>query len=67
MFLNELESSSVRCLLLSFSDFFPNKYCRFASLLYTPEGEVAMQRLWDETMAELDFAGVRTILDSGKG
>ncbi|KAI1771130.1 NAD(P)-binding protein [Hypoxylon cercidicola] len=36
----------------------------FAALLYTPEGKVATQRLWDETMAELDFAGVRAILDS---
>ncbi|KAF2095837.1 NAD(P)-binding protein [Rhizodiscina lignyota] len=39
----------------------------FAALLYTPEGKVATQRLWDETMAELDFAGVRSILDSIKG
>ncbi|KAI1765461.1 NAD(P)-binding protein [Hypoxylon sp. FL1150] len=38
----------------------------FASLLYTPEGKVATQRLWNETLAELDFASVRAILDSMK-
>ncbi|KAI1150667.1 NAD(P)-binding protein [Nemania diffusa] len=38
----------------------------FASLLYTPEGKVITQRVWDETLAELDFAGVRTILESMK-
>ncbi|KAK9365018.1 NAD(P)-binding protein-23 [Lipomyces kononenkoae] len=38
----------------------------FPAFLYTPEGKVVMQRLWDETLAELDFAGVRTILNSMK-
>ncbi|KAF2668081.1 short-chain dehydrogenase/reductase family protein [Microthyrium microscopicum] len=38
----------------------------FASFLYIPEGEVAIQRLWDETMTELDFAGVRATLDAMK-
>ncbi|KAJ8122989.1 hypothetical protein ONZ43_g952 [Nemania bipapillata] len=38
----------------------------FASLLYTPEGKIVTQRVWDETLAELDFAGVRAILDSMK-
>ncbi|TRX96931.1 hypothetical protein FHL15_002237 [Xylaria flabelliformis] len=38
----------------------------FASLLYTPEGHVLIQRVWDETLAELDFAGVRKILESMK-
>jgi hypothetical protein len=41
-----------------------NRHRRFAGFLYTPEGKVVIDRLWDETMAELDFAGVRTILDS---
>ncbi|KAF2678492.1 NAD(P)-binding protein [Lentithecium fluviatile CBS 122367] len=36
----------------------------FAAFLYTPEGQVVTRRLWDETMAELDFAGIRSILDS---
>ncbi len=68
MFPHELGDPSVR---ISF--FFPFCYCislltsrRFAALLYTPEGEVLIQRVWDETMAELDFAGVRAILESMK-
>ncbi|KAK4044305.1 hypothetical protein C8A01DRAFT_42971 [Parachaetomium inaequale] len=36
----------------------------FAAYLYTPEGQVVTQRVWDETLAELDFAGVRPILES---
>ena len=40
---------------------------RFASYLYTTEGRVVTQRVWDETLAELDFAGVRGILESMKG
>ncbi|KAI8631889.1 NAD(P)-binding protein [Xylariaceae sp. FL1651] len=38
----------------------------FSSMLYTPEGKVVTQRVWDETLAELDFAGVRSILESMK-
>ncbi|KAI1194466.1 NAD(P)-binding protein [Nemania serpens] len=38
----------------------------FASFLYTPEGAVVTQRAWDETLAELDFAAVRAILESMK-
>ncbi|RDW84449.1 NAD(P)-binding protein-23 [Coleophoma cylindrospora] len=34
----------------------------FSAFLYTPEGKVVIKRVWDETLAELDFAGVRTIL-----
>ncbi|RDW60130.1 NAD(P)-binding protein-30 [Coleophoma crateriformis] len=34
----------------------------FAAFLYTPEGKVVIERVWEETLAELDFAGVRTIL-----
>lgn len=30
--------------------------------MYTAEGKVAMDRLWDETLEELDFAGVKSIL-----
>ncbi|KAK0709328.1 hypothetical protein B0T26DRAFT_785265 [Lasiosphaeria miniovina] len=36
----------------------------FSAFLYTPEGAVVIQRVWDETLAELDFAGVRGILES---
>ncbi|TDZ40480.1 Short-chain dehydrogenase/reductase tropG [Colletotrichum spinosum] len=34
----------------------------FANFLYTPEGRAATEKLWDETLKELDFAGVRSIL-----
>jgi hypothetical protein len=30
--------------------------------MYTDEGRKAMERLWDETMVELEFAGVKQIL-----
>ncbi|KAF2494351.1 short-chain dehydrogenase/reductase family protein [Lophium mytilinum] len=36
----------------------------FAAFLYTPEGKIVRQRVWEETMTELDFAGVRGILES---
>jgi hypothetical protein len=38
----------------------------FAAFLYSIEGKVVIERVWEETMAELDFAGVRAILDSMK-
>ncbi|KAF9871127.1 short-chain dehydrogenase reductase family [Colletotrichum karsti] len=38
----------------------------FAALLYTPEGKVLMDRVWDETLAELDFAGIGGILRTMK-
>jgi hypothetical protein len=37
---------------------------RFAAFLYTPEGKVVIERVWEETLAELEFAGVRPILES---
>jgi hypothetical protein len=39
---------------------------RFPALLYTPEGKVLIERVWEETLDELDFAGVRQILESMK-
>ncbi|KAF8129425.1 hypothetical protein K438DRAFT_1644612 [Mycena galopus ATCC 62051] len=36
----------------------------FAAVLYTPEGKVVTRRLWEETLAELEFAGARQILES---
>ncbi|KAK3389937.1 hypothetical protein B0H63DRAFT_428481 [Podospora didyma] len=39
----------------------------FSAFLYTPEGTIVTQRVWDETLAELDFAGARAILESMKG
>ncbi|KAI0160842.1 hypothetical protein GGR52DRAFT_561903 [Hypoxylon sp. FL1284] len=39
------------------------KLSSFAAFLYTPEGQKARGRLWKETLAELEFAGVQKILD----
>ncbi|KAJ6459679.1 hypothetical protein C8R45DRAFT_942227 [Mycena sanguinolenta] len=36
----------------------------FAAFLYTPEGKVVSRRVWEETLAEFEFAGVRQILQS---
>jgi hypothetical protein len=37
-------------------------------MLYTPEGKKTMDRLWEETLAEFDFAGARQIIEAmGKG
>ncbi|KAK1979063.1 short chain dehydrogenase [Colletotrichum cereale] len=36
----------------------------FPAFVYTPQGEASRKRLWDETLEELDFAGVRSILRS---
>lgn len=41
-----------------------NALKRFASFVYTPEGTTSRERLWEETLQELDFAGVRSILSS---
>lgn len=32
--------------------------------MYTPEGKMVTERLWEETLKELGFAGVRGILES---
>jgi len=32
--------------------------------MHTPEGKHATERLWEETMTELEFAGARGILSS---
>jgi hypothetical protein len=34
----------------------------FHAIMYTAEGKVAMDRLWNETLEELDFAHVKDIL-----
>ncbi|KAF4781107.1 short-chain dehydrogenase [Colletotrichum scovillei] len=36
----------------------------FANIIYTPQGKTAREQLWEETLQELDFAGVRSILRS---
>ena len=38
----------------------------FAGLLYTPDGKQIIERLWQETIAELSFAEVQGVLDSLK-
>ncbi|KAJ4287712.1 hypothetical protein N0V90_012415 [Kalmusia sp. IMI 367209] len=38
----------------------------FSKFLYTPEGKVLIERVWNETLAELEFAGVRAILNDMK-
>ncbi|KAI1823322.1 hypothetical protein F4861DRAFT_510693 [Xylaria intraflava] len=38
----------------------------FPSLMYTPEGKLATQRVWDETLAEFEFAGARGIIEGMK-
>ncbi|MCJ1281113.1 hypothetical protein MMC26_000431 [Xylographa opegraphella] len=39
----------------------------FAAFLYTPEGRAVTQRCWEETLAALEFANARTVLDSMRG
>ncbi|KAI0530006.1 hypothetical protein GGR58DRAFT_525490 [Xylaria digitata] len=39
----------------------------FPALLYTPEGKALTQRVWDETLAEFEFAGARDIVEKMKG
>lgn len=39
-----------------------NFTCRFANLVYSPEGKLMMDALWEETMTEFEFAGVRAML-----
>jgi len=34
--------------------------------MYTTDGKKIMEQLWDETLEELDFAGVRDILGAVK-
>ena len=41
-----------------------NAVSSFAAMLYTPEGQALIVKVWAETMAELDFAGPKAILES---
>ncbi|KAH7383997.1 hypothetical protein BKA66DRAFT_417479 [Pyrenochaeta sp. MPI-SDFR-AT-0127] len=38
----------------------------FHQMMYTPEGKQTTERLWEETLAELEFAGVRQTLERPK-
>ncbi|KAI0903257.1 hypothetical protein F4823DRAFT_629564 [Ustulina deusta] len=38
----------------------------FPALLYIPEGKLATQRAWGETLAEFEFAGARGIIEAMK-
>jgi hypothetical protein len=40
---------------------------RMAPMVYTPEGEEIAARLWQETMDEFSFAGLKEILDTVRG
>ncbi|KAI1446794.1 NAD(P)-binding protein [Annulohypoxylon stygium] len=42
------------------------KISPYNAFLYTPEGREAADKLWEETMKELEFAGVRGIMESMK-
>ena len=43
-----------------------NSRSRYAPLVYDPAGKGVLDALWDETMAELSFAGVKQVLESLK-
>ncbi|KAI0106421.1 hypothetical protein GGR51DRAFT_517648 [Nemania sp. FL0031] len=47
------------CFLMSIISSFP-------ALLYTPEGKLMTQRVWDETLAEFEFADARSIIEGMK-
>ena len=66
MFSHELEDPSVSSSNLPKGSSIAKFVRRFAAMLYTPEGKVLTDRVWEETLTELDFAGVRTILESMK-
>lgn len=61
MFLYGLEDSSVSLIL--FARFIlADNVTRFTQLVYLPEGQLIMDALWEETIAEFEFAGVRDLL-----
>ena len=39
-------------------------FSSFHAMMYTSEGKRVMDRLWEETLQELEFAGVRDIVIS---
>jgi hypothetical protein len=46
--------------LLSFSFFFSS----FPALLYAPERNATIERVWEETLAEFEFADARGIIEA---
>jgi hypothetical protein len=63
MFCDELEDCSVSLPYVYVemcADFSP----RFHQMMYTPEGQKTTERLWEETLDELNFAGVKEIINS---
>jgi hypothetical protein len=38
-------------------------FIRFANIVYEPDAGPLLDMLWNETIAELEFAGVRDILN----
>jgi flavorubredoxin len=41
-------------------------FYRFTNIVYLAEGQPIIETLWEETMAEFDFAGAREILETFK-
>lgn len=41
-----------------------NVYVRFNACLYTPEENVSIDKVWEETLTELEFANAQGIWDS---
>lgn len=66
MFLYGLENSSVSLPCCARITRNTEKLIRFTQLVYMPEGRPIMDALWEETIAEFEFAGVREILKMTK-
>ena len=65
MFSDELEDPSVSLSVdIQHVMIVTNAVSSFAAMLYTPEGQALIVKVWAETMAELDFAGPKAILES---
>lgn len=62
MFLYGLEDSSVSLILSLRVIRSTDDMIRFTQLVYLPEGQPIMDVLWEETIAEFEFAGVRDLL-----
>jgi len=69
-FYYELANPSVSSILLTLFwnsiDLDHLNISRFAAFLYTLEGKTVIERVWEETLNELDFAYARATLDSMK-
>jgi hypothetical protein len=66
MFLYGLEDTSVSSVVFLIVILIIDHMIRFNQLVYLPEGQPIMDALWEETIAEFEFAGVKEILTIGK-